>query len=88
MIKLYGQKQLGREKFLRLLLPHHSPSLRKVRNKEGTWRQELIQKEWGDAALWLAPHDLLNLLSYRAQDQQPRGGPTHRSLGPPALITK
>ena len=27
-----------------------------------------MQKPWRGAAYWLAPHDLLSLLSYRAQD--------------------
>jgi hypothetical protein len=29
----------------------------------GTWRQELMKKQWRDATYWLAPHDLLSLLS-------------------------
>ena len=30
---------------------------------------------------------LLNLLSYRTQDYQPRDGTTHNGLGPPPSIT-
>ena len=40
-----------------------------------------------DAAYWLAPHDLLTLLSYRAQDHQPSNGTSHNGLGLPPLIT-
>ena len=38
-------------------------------NRTGTWRQELMQKPWRDAAFWLAPHGLVSLLSYRTQAQ-------------------
>jgi hypothetical protein len=38
-------------------------------NRAGTWRQELMQKPWRDAAYWLTLYGLLNLLSYRTQDQ-------------------
>ncbi|EGW08526.1 hypothetical protein I79_016318 [Cricetulus griseus] len=34
------------------------------------------------AAYWLAPHDLLSLLSYRTQDHLPRDGSTHNGLCP------
>ena len=40
-----------------------------------------------DAAYWLVLHGLLNLLSYRTQDHQPRDGTTHNGLDPPPLIT-
>jgi hypothetical protein len=40
-------------------------------------RQQLLQSPWRDAAYWLAPHDLLSLLSYTTQDFQPRNGDTH-----------
>lgn len=36
---------------------------------------------------WLAPHGWLNLLTYRAQDHQPRDDPALNGLGPPPLIT-
>jgi hypothetical protein len=51
-----------------------------------TWRQELTQKAWRDAAYWLAPHGLLSLISYRSQDHQARVGPTHSRPGPSLLI--
>jgi hypothetical protein len=55
--------------------------------KAGTWDQ---QRPWRDAAYWLASPSLLSLLSYRPQDHQPRGGPTHNGLGSPhqSLIKK
>ena len=34
------------------------------------------RRPWSCAASWLAPHDLLSLLSYRTRDHQPRGGPS------------
>ena len=33
-----------------------------------------MQRPWRGAAYWLAFHGLLSLLSYRAQDHQPRSG--------------
>jgi hypothetical protein len=39
-----------------------------------------MQKPWRDAAYWLAPPGLLNLLSYRTQEHQPMGVSTHRGL--------
>jgi hypothetical protein len=40
-----------------------------------TWRQELMQRPLGGAACWLASPGLLNLLSYRTQNHQPRMAP-------------
>ena len=49
-------------------------------------------KVWIDAepvkkSLLACFHGLLNLLSYRTQNHQPRDGPTHSGLGPPISIT-
>jgi hypothetical protein len=52
-------------------------------HREGTWRQELMQRPWRDAVYWLAFPGLLSLLSYRTQDHQPRDGTTHN--GPSRL---
>ena len=41
-------------------------------HRVGTWRQELMQRPWRNAAYWLTPHRLLSLLSQRTQDHQPR----------------
>jgi hypothetical protein len=46
-----------------------------------------MQRPWRDAAYWLAPYDLLSLLSYRTQDQQPGDGTAHNRLDPPTSIT-
>jgi hypothetical protein len=43
-----------------------------------------MQKPWRSAAYWLAPHDLLSLLSYRTPCHQPRDGST---LPPPPTPT-
>ena len=42
----------------------------------------LMQRPWRGAACWLAPHDLLSLLSYRTQDHLLRSGNTHGGLDP------
>jgi hypothetical protein len=41
---------------------------------------------WRNAAYRLAPHGLLNLLSYRVQEHQPRDSTTHNRLGPPSSM--
>jgi hypothetical protein len=67
-----------------LTLPRPSPSPKEVRNSEraGTWRQELMQKPWRDAAYWLVCASLLvQLLSYRTQDPA-QNSTTHNGLGP------
>ena len=56
-------------------------------NRAGTWRQELMQRPWRSAAYRLASHGLLNLLSYKIQDHQPRDTITHNGVGHPPLIT-
>jgi hypothetical protein len=39
--------------------------------KAGTWRQELMQRPWRNAAYWLAPHGLLILLSTKPRTTSP-----------------
>ena len=43
--KISDPKQLGKERFISLKVPHHSPPWKEVR--VGTLRQELMQKPWG-----------------------------------------
>ena len=50
-------------------------------NREGAWRQELMQRPLNSAAYWLAPHGSLGLLCYIAQDGLPRDATTHSKLG-------
>jgi hypothetical protein len=52
-------------------------------------KQEMLQRPWRDAPYWLASPGLLNLLSYRTQDYQPRDGTTHSGPSHPlSLIEK
>jgi hypothetical protein len=101
MVKHHDQKQLGRIGFLWLTPPyihiylypythtvHHLRSQDRKSNRAGTWRQELMQRPWRGAAYWLAPHLLLNLLSYRTQDHLPRSGPTHNHTPHRSLVKK
>jgi hypothetical protein len=60
----------------------------KSSNRTGTWRQELMQRQWRGTAYWLAPCGLLCMLSCRTQDHQPRDDTIHHGLGPPPSITK
>lgn len=53
----------------------------------GTWRQEMMQKPWRDAAYRLAPHGLLSLHFYRNQGHQSKDDTTYNELGPPTLVT-
>jgi hypothetical protein len=57
-------------------------------SRAGTWRQELMQRSWRDAAHWLASRGLFSLLSNRIQEHKPKDGPIHNGLGPPPSITK
>jgi hypothetical protein len=41
-----------------------------------------MQRPWRGAAYWLASPGLLNLLSYRTQDYQPRDGTIHKEPSP------
>jgi hypothetical protein len=73
--------ELGRKGFIWLMLPNPW-SLIGGGQDRNSWRQELMQRPWRDAAYWLAPRGLSSLLSYRAQDHQPGDGTTHNVLGP------
>lgn len=57
-------------------------------NEAGTWKQELLQRQWRGAAHWLSLNGLLSLLSY----DQPRTispGRNHPQwVGPCPTITK
>ena len=71
-----------------LMLPRHCSSLKEVRAGSET-RQDPGGRNWGrghrGAAYCLAPRGLLSLLSYRTQNCQPRGNPTHNWLGSPLI---
>jgi hypothetical protein len=79
------KSKLGRNGFIWLTSPQHSPSLGK--SEQGPKQEGRILEAEADteamegAAYWPAPHGLLSLLSYRTQDHQPRDGNTHNGLG-------
>ena len=83
-VTLDDDKQLGKEKVISgWCLPYITEgSQDRNSNKAGTWRQELMERPWRNAAYWLAPHGLLSLLSYSTQDHQPRSGTAHSALYP------
>ena len=65
-------------------LLYHIPSLREVRagSQARTWRQDLKQRPWRNAAYVLAYPDLLSLLPYITQNYLPQGGTTQNGLAP------
>jgi hypothetical protein len=82
---------MGRKGLIWLTFPQHCSSLEEAKTGiqagQVTWRQELMQEVMEEDACWLASPGLLNLLSYRIQDHQPRDDTIHNGLGPPILIT-
>jgi hypothetical protein len=73
------------EGFILLMLPGISIERKQGRNSNrvGTWKQERIQRPWGVLFTDL----VIMALPYRSQNQQPRKGPTHSGLDPPASIS-
>jgi hypothetical protein len=55
-------------------------------NRAGIWRQELKSRPGTGAAFWLAPHGLLNLVSYASKDRLSQGAAAHSKLGLPISI--
>ena len=77
------RSKLGRKGFIRLTLPHCCSSPRKSGLElKQVRKQELMQRPWRDVLYWLAFPGLFSLLSYKAQDYQPRDGPTHKGTSP------
>jgi hypothetical protein len=73
------KKQVGEE---RVYSAYTSTLLFITKRKSGlelkqVRKQELTQRPWKDVTYWLASPGLLSLLSYRAQDYQPRDGTTY-----------
>lgn len=84
-------KQVGKK---RLYLSYTSVSVFSIKgsqdrnfNRAVQRREELMQKPWSDAAYWIAHYGLLNLLSYKAQNYQPRADATHNGWALPLSIT-
>jgi len=81
------KKKVGKERvysaYTSTLLLITKGSQERNSHRAGTWRQELMQRPWRDIAYWLASPGLLNLLSYRTQDHQPRVGTTHNGPSHP-----
>lgn len=77
VINTVTKSNLGRERLILLILPHHQ---RKFQQK---LRQEVMQKAWRSVAYELAPHGLHILLSYSTQDHQPMDGTAHSELDAP-----
>ena len=76
------KSKLGRKEFIWFTLPQCCSLLKQGGQKAGA---DAVVME-GSSLLAASP-GLLGLLSYRAQDYQPRDGTTHNGLGPPHLIT-
>ena len=71
-IKHHDQKPLGEERIF-FIYTYISQTITegswgRILGRGGTWRQELMQRPWRNAASWLAPRGLLSLFSYTIQD--------------------
>jgi hypothetical protein len=80
---------MGRKRLIQFTLSLPCSSLKEGQDRNsngaGSWRQELKQRPWWDAASWLVPLGLLSLFFFfnRIQGHQPRGDPTHNGLALP-----
>jgi hypothetical protein len=78
-------KQVGAE---RVYLAYTSQCLSSKDIETGTWRQELMQKSWRDAAYWLSPHGLPSLPFCRTQAHQSKDDTIYNNgLDLPSLVT-
>ena len=59
MINTKTKTNLEQRGVIWLTRPHHSSG-----TQAGTWRQELKQRPWGNAAYWFVLYSLLNLFSF------------------------
>jgi hypothetical protein len=81
-----GKSNSGRKGFIWLILLHHSSSSKEIRAGIHTGLEpggRSCCRSHGRVLL----SGLLNLLSYRTQNYQPKNGTTHNELGPPPSIT-
>jgi len=79
-----ANNKLGRKEFIWPTLPHHVHCERS-QYMARSWRQELCRGHGeSGAAYWPVPQDLLNPISYRTEDHQPRNVTTHNGLDPPS----
>jgi hypothetical protein len=78
------KKQVGKERVYSAYTFHIAVNHQRMSGLElkQVRKQELTQRPWTDVLYWLASPGLLNLLSYRTQDYQPRNGTTHKETSP------
>ena len=79
------KKQVGEERVYSAYTFHVAVHHQRISGLElkQVRKQELMQRPWRDVLYWLAFPGLFSLLSYKAQDYQPRDDPTHK--GPETL---
>ena len=87
VMKYHGQQQLWEEKVYFTLAFTIKSSQDRNSSRAGIWRQELMQRPWRVLLTGLLHMACFSLLSYRAQNHQPRDGPTHNGLAPLPSIT-
>ena len=55
-------------------------------SRAGSWKQELKERPWRNAAPWLASPGSFSLFFHTSQDYLPRCGSVPRDMGPPTSI--
>ena len=69
------------------LTVHHRRKSGRNSNREGTWKQELMQRPWRGAVTGLLLVACPSGFLIEPQDHQSRSGTTHNVLGRPSSIT-
>lgn len=81
------QSELGNKGFVQLIFPGHRPSLREAGQELGEGMKQSLWRSTASWPLFSCSPGLVQSAFFTAQDHLPKGGTTHRGLGPRTSIT-